>query len=101
MVFRVVGPVERCQQESNRRPVRWDHQDKFLLENAIPFQLQPAVCHRCDEWFSGLGVEMSINRIEQAKTSCDRDPRNAPGTVAIPVSFQVSEIVYPFYQFGM
>ena len=44
---------------------------------------------------------MSINRIEQAKTSCDRDPRNAPGTVAIPVSFQVSEIVYPFYQFGM
>ena len=44
---------------------------------------------------------MSINRIEQAKTSFDRRPRNAPGAVAIPVSFQVSEIVYPFYQFGV
>ena len=43
---------------------------------------------------------MSINRIEQAKTSFDRHPRNETGTVAIPVGFQVSEIVYPFYQFG-
>lgn len=101
MVFRVAGLVERCQQESNRRPVRWDHQDEFLLENTIPFQLQPAVCHRRDERFSGLGVETPIYRTEQVKTSFDRHSRNAPGAVAVPVSVKVSEIVYPFQQFGV